>query len=53
MVAKTKISIVSMLALVLLGILVPIAGEKSLILLIPAAALVWYKAAPRLRSGRN
>ena len=42
-----------MLALVLLGVLVLVAGEKSLILLIPAAALVWYKAAPRLRSGRN
>jgi len=53
MAANTKNSITSMLALVLLGILVLIAGEKSLILLIPAAALVWYKAAPRLGGGRN
>jgi hypothetical protein len=53
MAANTKTSITATLALVLLGLLVLVAGEKSLILLIPAAALVWYKAAPRLRSGRN
>lgn len=53
MTANTKISTSAMFALVLLGMLVLIAGEESLILLIPAAALVWYKAAPRLRSGRN
>jgi p-aminobenzoyl-glutamate transporter AbgT len=52
MAANTKTSIAA-LALVLLGMLVLIAGEKSLILMIPAAALVWYGAAPRLRSGRN
>jgi len=41
------------LALILLGALVMIAGVKSLLVMIPAAALVWYAASPALRSGRN
>jgi len=28
-------------------------GARWLLLLIPAAALVWYAAAPKLRRGRN
>jgi hypothetical protein len=39
--------------LVLLGVLAIYAGAKSLIVLIPAAMLVWYEARPALRSGRN
>ncbi len=51
--ASPKKSIAAAAALILLGMLVLIAGEKSLIVLIPAAVLVWYTAVPRLRSGRN
>jgi len=40
-------------ALILLGIFVVLVGEKSLPVLIPAAVLVWYGAAPRPRSSRN
>jgi hypothetical protein len=40
-------------ALILLGILAMLAGEKSLALLIPAAVLVWYGANPRPRHSRN
>jgi len=29
------------------------AGLKSLIVLVPAAMLIWYEAKPVLRSGRN
>jgi hypothetical protein len=39
--------------LVLMGLLVLFTGEKSLIVLIPAAVLVWYKAAPKFRRTRN
>jgi hypothetical protein len=39
--------------LVMLGVIALFAGAKSLILIIPAAALVWYEARPILRSGRN
>ena len=51
--ANAKTSIRATIALVMFGMLVLFAGEKSLVVLIPAAALVWYGAAPRLRSGRN
>lgn len=40
-------------ALVLLGVVALYTGTRWLALLIPAAALVWYGALPRLRSGRN
>jgi hypothetical protein len=39
--------------LVLLGLLALIGGDKSLLILVPAALLVWYSARPILRSGRN
>jgi len=51
--ANTKKSMSATIALVLLGMLVLFTGEKSLVVLIPAAVLVWYGAAPSLRSGRN
>lgn len=51
--AKAKTSIGATAALILLGILVLLAGEQSLVVLIPAAAFVWYAASPKLRSGRN
>jgi len=40
-------------ALILLGILVLLRGERSLIVLIPVAVLVWYGTAPKLRRSRN
>lgn len=51
--AKAKTSMGATAALILLGILVLLAGEQSLVVLIPAAAFVWYAASPKLRSGRN
>jgi hypothetical protein len=39
--------------LILLGLAALFAGQKWLVLLIPAAILVWYGAGPGLRSGRN
>jgi hypothetical protein len=48
-----KTSYGSMLALVVFGVLALYLGWRWLPLLIPAAALVWYGAAPILGSGRN
>jgi len=53
MTTNAKKSIVAGTALILMGLLVLFTGEKSLIVLIPASALVWYMAVPRLRRGRN
>lgn len=39
--------------LMLFGVFAMYAGLKSLIVLVPAAMLIWYEARPRLRSGRN
>jgi hypothetical protein len=39
--------------LVLLGLVALIGGQGWLVVLIPAAMLVWYGAGPALRSGRN
>jgi hypothetical protein len=39
--------------LILLGLAALFAGAKWLVLLIPAAMLVWYGARSTLRSGRN
>ncbi|HEV2397726.1 MAG TPA: hypothetical protein VGS27_12345 [Candidatus Sulfotelmatobacter sp.] len=39
--------------LVLLGVVAIYAGAVSLLVILPAAALVWYEARPSLRSGRN
>jgi len=50
---NTKKSMGAMAALIILGVLVLLAGEKSLVVLIPAAVLVWYVANPQLRSRRN
>jgi hypothetical protein len=50
---NSKKSIAWMIGLVLLGIIALIGGVKSLIIVIPAAILIWYSAPPTLRSGRN
>jgi hypothetical protein len=51
--ANTKKSMSATILLILLGMLVLFTGEKSLVVVIPAALFVWYGAAPKLRSGRN
>ena len=50
---NTKRSMLATAVLIVLGMLVLLTGEKSLVLLIPAAIAVWYAATPKLRSGRN
>jgi hypothetical protein len=42
-----------MIVLILLGLIAPFGGVKSLIVLVPAAILIWYGATPMLRRGRN
>jgi hypothetical protein len=51
--ANSKKSIGWSIVLMLLGMVAIYAGAKSLIVLIPAAILVWFGARPILRSGRN
>lgn len=51
--ANAKKSAGATLALILLGMLVLMTGEKLLVVMIPAAILIWYAASPALRSGRN
>jgi hypothetical protein len=41
------------IVLMLLGVVALYAGAESLVLLIPAATLIWYASKPLLRSGRN
>jgi hypothetical protein len=43
----------SMLALLVFGVLALYLGPRWLLVLIPAAALVWFGAGPILRSGGN
>jgi p-aminobenzoyl-glutamate transporter AbgT len=51
--ANAKKSMSATVTLILFGMLALFTGEKWLVVLIPAAALVWYGAASKLRSGRN
>ena len=51
--ANSKKSMGWTIVLMLLGVVALYAGTKSLVLLIPAATLVWYASKPVLRSGRN
>ena len=51
--ANAKKSMSAGIALILFGMLALFTKEKWLTVLIPAAVLVWYGAAPKLRSGRN
>jgi heme O synthase-like polyprenyltransferase len=50
---NSKKSIAWMALLIVLGLIALFVGAKSLIVLIPAAILVWYGAGPALTSGRN
>ena len=51
--ANTKKSMAAMAALIILGVLVLLAGERSVVVLVPAAALVWHAVSPKLRTGPN
>ncbi|MGH9494164.1 MAG: hypothetical protein ACRD3B_04135 [Candidatus Sulfotelmatobacter sp.] len=51
--ANFKQSIGSTLLLILLGTVVFLAGAKWLVVVVPAALLVWFGTSPALRSGRN
>jgi len=51
--ANSKKSIGWSIVLMIFGLAAMYAGTGSLILLIPAATLVWYGAGPVLRGGRN
>jgi hypothetical protein len=51
--ADSKKSMGWTIVLVLLGVVALVGGVKWLVLLIPAAMLIWYGAGPLLRSGRN
>jgi hypothetical protein len=51
--AHSKKSLTSTLLLIFLGAAALVGGAKWLVILIPAAVLVWYSARPALRSGRN
>jgi hypothetical protein len=46
-------SIGGTVALILLGVIALVGGEKWLVELIPAAMLVWYGTGAALRRGRN
>ncbi len=46
-------SIAATSVMILFGILVLVTGERSLIVLVPAALLVWFAAKPRFRTDRN
>jgi hypothetical protein len=51
--ANRKKSMAAMAALIILGVLVLLAGERSLVVLVPAAALVGHAFGPGLRAGGN
>jgi len=51
--ADGKKSMTGTLLLVGLGVIAVFAGVKWLVLLVPAATLVWYSAKTRLDGGRN
>lgn len=50
---NAKKSIGWTIVLMLLGVVALYAGMESLILLIPAATLIWYTSKPLLRTGPN
>ena len=51
--ASYKKSVGWAVVLVLFGLLALIGGDMSLLILVPAALLVWYSARPLLGIGRN
>ncbi len=53
MTANSKRSLGWALLLMLFGLVALFGGDKSLVVLIPAAMMVWYRVGPTLRRGRN
>jgi len=51
--ANSKKSMGWTIVLILFGLVALFGGVKSLVVLIPAAMMVWYGVGPALRSGRN
>jgi hypothetical protein len=51
--ANSKKSLGSTILLIFLGVAALVGGTKWLVLLVPAALLVWYGTGPVLRGGRN
>jgi hypothetical protein len=51
--ANSKKSAGWTIVLILFGIIALFVGVKWLVVLIPAAMLVWYAAGPVVRTGRN
>ena len=51
--ANAKTSMWAAAALIALGVLLLLTGEKSLLVVVPAAVLVWFGVAPKLRNTRN
>jgi hypothetical protein len=51
--ANLKKSMGWSILLILLGVVALYGGTESLVVLVPAATLVWYGARPVLPSGRN
>jgi hypothetical protein len=51
--ANSKKSLGSTILLIFLGLAALVGGAKWLVLLVPAALLVWYGSGPVLRRGRN
>ncbi|HET6178627.1 MAG TPA: hypothetical protein VFE61_16980 [Candidatus Sulfotelmatobacter sp.] len=50
---NSKKSMGSMALLIFLGLVALFGGVKWLVVLIPAAMMVWYGVGPALRGGRN
>jgi hypothetical protein len=50
---KTQKSIGWTMLLIVFGVIALLAGERSLLVLIPAAMMVWYGARPAQGNGRN
>ena len=51
--ANSKKSLGSTIFLIFLGVAALVGGAKWLVLLVPAALLVWYGTGPVPRGGRN
>jgi len=50
---NSKKSMAWTFVLILFGLIALVGGDKWLVVLIPAAIMVWYGVGPALRGGRN
>lgn len=51
--ARSNKTTIAAMVLILFGLIALFGGGSWLVVLVPAALLVWYTASPRLRTGRN